>query len=482
VKNFFAARKGRLLAISCLLLATACQKHTPNLDTVDNLQSPSVPVGAQVTVSVHPEMVRVAVPPDFTGFSFETSKLTDSSFLSASNTQMIQMMKNLGNGCVRIGGWSSDDLMWAGSGAQPFAATQRNTLTPADIDRFAGFAQALGWPVIFGLNLGQFDTARAVSEAKYVTDALGSNLMALQNGNEVEVYGVTGLRGAPWEPAHFHKEWEQYFGAIRRALPRSTFAGPDVADQPAWISSFAFSEHGKIKFLDAHYYRAGPSSRPDINYETVLAKDIGLEYYLLQIANSGDSFHLPYRITECNSIWDYGKSGVSDVFASSLWALDFMYTVLQCRGLGINFHGGHGFYSPIDKVRGKLVARPEYYAMLAFHAGAKGKLVTVDAKMGNLNASVYACRNEDGEYVTLINKEKAQDIAFVIKPGMRATAAQVLPLTAPSLTSKDSVSFAGSTPDASGRFAPGPAVPYAADKGRFVVNVRAGSAAVVVIN
>jgi hypothetical protein len=155
--------------------------------------------------------------------------------------------------------------------------------------------------------------------------------------------------------------------------------------------------------------------------------------------------------------------------------------VLQCKGQGINFHGGHGFYSPIDRVRGKMVPRPEYYAMLAFHAGANGSLVPVDVNMHKLNASAYACRDADVEYVTLINKEKTQDIAFEIKPGQKARCARVLPLTAPSLTSKDSVTFAGSMPNDDGLFKPVKTAPYAPDNGNFIVNVPAGSASVVVI-
>jgi hypothetical protein len=484
MESFLFAKTRSFLIVGGLFLATACQKHMQQDKEGDNNLLPSpAPVGSLVRVTVHPEQEGIPVPPAFTGFSYETGILTDSTYMIPSNATLIRLMKNLGKGMLRIGGNSSDVVVWSRSPRH--ARTGKDSLTSSDIDRFSQFAKALGWPVLFGLNLGIYDTSRAVSEAICVSKSLGPLLAGLQNGNEVEDYVVTGARQLPWEPTNFHREWEQYFGAIRRALPASSFAGPDVSHRAAWISAFGTEEHANVQFLDGHYYRAGPARLPSITYDTLLRWDPGLTTYLNSFVNSGSPYNLPYRITECNSIWDYGKPGVSDVFASALWALDFMYIVLEFQGQGVNFHAGQGYYSPIDKVGQTFVAKPEYYGMLAFHAGAHGRLIPVDNKWGLPVSRAYACLDGKVEYVTLINKEKKKDIAFAIRPGMVATSARVLPLIAPSLAAKDGVSFAGRTVDADGRFVPGQGVCYAPNHGdylgNFIVNVPAGSAAVVII-
>ena len=478
--SFLFAKTRSLLVVGGLVLATACQKHTQYEEGGDNNLLPSPrPIGKLVTVTVHPDQEGVPVPPAFPGFSYEAGLLTDSTYMIPSNTVLIRLMKNLGNGMLRIGGNSSDNIVW--SPWPRHAETGRDSLTANDVDRFSQFAKALGWPVIFGLNLGMYDTSRAVSEAICVSKSLGALLAGFQNGNEVEDYGLMGVRPLPWETKHFHREWGQYFSAVRRALPNSSFAGPDISHNPAWVSSFASEKHANVQFLDAHYYRAGPSRLRSITYDTLLSWDPALSTYLTTFYNSGRPYNLPYRITECNSIWDYGKPGVSDVFASALWALDFMYMVLEFKGQGVNFHAGQGFYSPIDKVHETFVAKPEYYAMLAFHAGARGKLVPVDVNRGLPIARAYACLEGKVEYVTLINKEKTQDIAFNIQPGLNAAFAEVLPLSAPSLAAKTGVNFAGSAVDAAGGFTPGQGARYLPNRGNFIVNVPAGSAAVVII-
>ena len=128
----------------------------------------------------------------------------------------------------------------------------------------------------------------------------------------------------------------------------------------------------------------------------------------MQFLNTASGqYGLPYRISECNSVYDGGKTGVSDVFASALWALDFMWTVAENNGQGINFHGGSsGAYSPIVLENGAPIPKPEYYAMLAFKYGSAGGTI-IPATLGNTlyNCSAYAGKSGNLTYLTLINKD-----------------------------------------------------------------------------
>lgn len=463
------------LALLWVTLSSGCKK-----DSTSNILPPPAINGTPVNVTLHPDQPGYPVPATFTGFSYETGAVPDSNFLSPSNTVLVQLIRNLGKGYLRIGGNSSDRLVW--TGATRTVSTGKDSLATSDVDRLASFVRATGWPVIFGLNMGVFNTASAPGEAVYATQRFSTATTYLQSGNEPDLYARNGHRDPTYLYQNYQQQWEQYYKAVRNACPSCTFAGPDVAYNTSWIAGFSTGEHSNIGLVTGHYYRTGPASDSSITYKTILLPDTKLPKYLDALDNSAKAYQLTYRISECNSVYSGGRKGVSDVFASALWTLDFMWTALQHHCQGVNFHGGQGgAYTPIAMTNGVPVARPEYYALLAFHTGANGNLIPAEVNTGQLNTSVYASKDGNAEYVTLINKEEQQTIAFTIQPGLKATSAQVLPLTGPSLTATDGVTFAGNQPDATGHFTSGNGTTYSSSNGNFIVNIPAGSAAVVVI-
>ena len=217
--------------------------------------------------------------------------------------------------------------------------TGTDSLTTTDIDSLAAFAKAINWPVLFGLNLGSAPASIAASEAGYVATSLQSSLYAFQVGNEPDLFSNNEHRSSSYTFQTYQQEWNTYWAAVKKAVPQASFAGPDVADNTQWITSFAGNEAKNIKLLDEHYYRTGPASNTAITYQSILAPATKLPAYLQALNQASLTAMLPYRISECNSVYDGGKAGVSDVFAAALWALDFMWTVAETNGQGINFHG-----------------------------------------------------------------------------------------------------------------------------------------------
>jgi hypothetical protein len=436
------------------------------------------PVGTAVTVTLHPELLGTPIPATFLGFSYEVSSLPDSTFLRSGDGALLQLYQNLGAGYIRVGGNSSDEYTWTG---EPRTATLgKDSLTTTDIDGFASFVNATGWPVLFGLNLADNNASAAVNEAQYVQSKLGSSLFAFQIGNEADLFYENGLEPSTYNYADFRGQWEAYASAIRAVLPAAPLAGPDVAYNTTWIDSFAVEEHARVALIDGHFYRTGPASDPSITYETILAPDPALTTYLQALQHAAATYQLGFRVSECNSVYDGGKTGVSDVFASALWALDYMWSVAEAGGQGINFHGStSGAYSPVARSGGVWSARPEYYAMLAFKAGSAGTLITADASFGSLNATAYACLNNQTEYLTLINKD-TQNMAVTVTPGMPAHTVQVLRLSAPSFISKESITFCSTQVQSSGSYVQGTPENYGGGS-PYIVNVASGSAVVVVI-
>lgn len=439
-----------------------------------------------ITVAINQNQKGYHISSTFQGLSFETGLLTESpDYLSENNTVLVQLIKNLGPGILRIGGNRSDEINWVGD--TEVADTARNSLTTAEIDRLSAFSQAIKWQVLFGLNLANNDVNAAADEAHYLNQSLQRNLYALQSGNEPDVF-YPRWRPVTYNYNKFQKEWEGYFSAIKKSAPTVRFAGPDVDPfDPWWFSSFAENEQKNVRILDAHYYNTGPASDPSITYHNILTPSRKLDGFLVQLNKISASCHLPYRLSECNSVYGGGKKGVSDAFAASLWALDFMWVVAENNGQGVNFHGGTSrfAYTPIAVDHGTAAARPEYYAMLAFKHGAIGGTIipaTIADPRDYNNCSIYACANTNNTYsITLINKEDKKDFAFTVQLNKTATNIKIARLAAPDITSTTGVTFAGSSVNTDGTFTPQTIEQYAINGKSFVINVPAGSAAVVTV-
>ena len=446
---------------------------------------PPIPVGDNdgVIVTIDGSHPGYKISPIFEGLSFETEILTKNpEYLNINNNAFIQLIKNLGPGILRIGGGTSDKIDWTGKPRD--SNTPANILTTSDIDRLSAFSKAIGWQVLFGLNLGSNNVNASANEALYVYNSIGSNLYAMQFGNEANYFTANRLRNYDYGFNNYLVDWRAYYAAVRAVAPQLSFAGPDVVNSPDWIRSFADNENSEVKLIDGHYYITGPATDPSITYKNLLS-DYALSPYIQSIKDASSKYGLPFRITECNNIWGGGKAGVSDIFASALWALNFMWTVAEYNAQGINFHDGQGIiYSPLTMANGVAVVHPEYYAMLAFKYGSTGGTIvpaTVTAQGNNCNA--YACVNPDGSYsVTLINREEIKNLNFNIQLSQSASTIQVARLTAPSITATTGVTFAGSAVKTDGTFEAGTIEHYTINQKYFTVSMPANSAAVVTIH
>jgi hypothetical protein len=461
------------------LFMLGCKKDNTTATTATTLP---VANGFTVTVSVNQNQAGNPIPAKFEGLSFETKILSQNpEFLNVNNAVLIQLIKNLGPGILRIGGGTSDEVEWTGNART--ARSGEDSLTTTDIDRLSAFAKVIEWPVLFGLNLGSYDVPSAINEALYVHNSLNGNLYAFQSGNEPDVFNL-GARSSVYGYDDYKVEWENYLRAVKSLLPQDEFAGPDVAYNTDWYTSFTEGEHSKVKLLDGHRYIAGPASSPTITIHTILDYSLGLSIYLKPLKNEAAKFGVPYRITECNSIYGGGKPGVSDVFAATLYSLDFMWVVAANNSEGVNFHGGNGLcYSPVlMQTNNVYTAGPVYYAMLAFKYGSTGGTMVPTTTSNSSYCTAYTVANPDNTYsVTLINKDINNDYSFNLQLSKTASSVQIARLIAPSITSTTGITFAGASVKPDGTFAPGAKEEYTVNSKSFVINVPAGSAAVVTV-
>jgi len=87
-------------------------------------------------------------------------------------------------------------------------------------------------------------------------------------------------------------------------------------------------------------------------------------------------------IDETNSVVCWGASGLSNVFGSALWALDYALRLADHGVAGADFHGkvsGCNPYSPVCTLgrSRRLIAQPELYGLLAVRQVGAGRFLRV---------------------------------------------------------------------------------------------------------
>jgi hypothetical protein len=246
---------------------------------------------SEVTLVLDPERPLASMPADYNGLSYETSQLSEPDFFSASNKSLVALFRLLSpQGVLRLGGNSSDFCWWKTSASakapalkpppgplehnwMPHALT---AITPEAVDQLAGFLDATGWTLIYGLNLGTGTPQRAAEEAAYVAKKIGGRLQYLQIGNEPEYYRDPNnrLRPPTWNFAAYLAQWLQFARAVCARVRGAKLGGPDVGSNADWVASFArqapLELKGSIVACTGHYDAMGPPDDPTVNLERLL--------------------------------------------------------------------------------------------------------------------------------------------------------------------------------------------------------------------
>jgi hypothetical protein len=437
---------------------------------------------AAVRLAVDYEDAGRPIARDFIGLSYESAVVAANDFFTADNRTLLRLLRTLGpEGVLRIGGNTSERTLWR---TQDTPAPPENfVITPFAIDRLANFLRALGWRLIYGLNLAAGTPEDAAAEAAYVAHAAGPQLLAFQIGNEPDGFGRwSGVRPKTYDLAAFLDEWRRFHAAIRTAVPEARFAGPDVAAETGWIAPFADAAAGDLVMLTRHYYADGPASNPAVTLPRLLRSAGRIAPTLVEMAAIGTAHRLPWRIAETNSVYAGGRPRVSDTLGAALWGAELMFQIAAAGGAGVNFHAGEDkIYTPISHGRGGgLTARPLCYGMLMF-AQAGGDLVPARLDSGGAALAAYAVRAADGALrLVLINKD-ARAALMRIEPGRRFAKGDVSRLVAPALDATAGVRFGGATVDDYGGWAPATREDAQLDGDAVALDVPGASGALVTL-
>jgi hypothetical protein len=473
------------LSLNCTKTSPPISKLTkPIADPNPNAQSSASDI--QFSVSIDPTRPGFAIPNDFSGMSFEAHDLGETEYLAAQNTVLINLIKNLGQGYIRVGGNSVDNTQWTNGPRSN--NTPPNSMTTTDIDRFFAFAAATGWKVLFGLNLSTGTPSEAASEASYLYRIGANQLADLEIGNEPDLYSEFGQRPSSYTYSDFQQEFQSYVSAIKAIVPSASFSGPTTAGNIyEWLIPFAQNEYNTVNLITQHFYQMGPPNNASVTVDSLLSvNNPHLANLAKSIYSASEAHNLGYRISECNSVYNGGKDGVSNVFASALWAVDLMFTLAEQGCGGVNFHGGaNAIYTPIADSSLNLIPRPLYYGMLYFSTASKGSVLPVaTTSNASINLTVHAVLGSNNSVnLSLINKDETKDAFVNITTGSTLSTASILRLTASSLYATSGVSFGGSEVNPNGTWS-SVAEENAAitSTGGCTVRVPAGSAVLVTMH
>ena len=453
----------------------------------------AAPAGeTSIEVTVHPETPGLAIAPDFLGLSYEAPVLAKDYF-DVHHKDLRRLLANLGTGVLRYGGNSVEFTYWSRNGnvSAPHPKA-RAILTPKDLNRVFKFSKKTGWPVMLGLNLGHYNPQMAADEAAYAVKHGGKHLLALEIGNEPDLYPYWKLRPKTWDYAEFHKQFVAYLDAIRARAPHAPIAGPTTCCNAGfkWFPNFLDDEALQLVMATHHNYPTHASHqlpRTSPRYPTIerllepaLMAKVAKEVH--QLVQDSEAHHLQFRMAEANSnSYDGGVDGQGNVFGAALWGADYCFTLAQQGAVGVNFHGDfpRGYFGPLAISQGHYVTQPLYYGMLLFHAATPGRFVPVELHT-QANVSAYGVLAGDGElHLVLIDKDGKTPVEVRIAGLGSYQHASVLRLTGPGLSARSDITFGGHAVSSNGSWKPGPAQQVARAGEDFSLQLPAASAALV---
>ncbi len=464
---------------------------------VKHRPTPAKPRSIAVSVSIEASELGAPVPQDFLGLSFEVASLPQIASY-AGGGDLVTMLRSLGVGVLRFGGVTADEqIAWTDAGT-PRPAWALGVLEAGSLRQLGSLAAESGWHILLTLGLGHFEPQAAAREAAAAKAALGESLEAIEIGNEPDSYAKHGLRPDPWTPVQYDEQVTAYRAAIEALAPGIPLAGPDTSGSSAY-EKWGLSEaiYQRPAMLTGHHYPLGCNERPAPTISRLLSPQIrlleraSLRRYMF-IANETE---VPFRLDETNTVSCGGVPGVSDTFASALWAVGYLTQAMSMGVAGINLEGNPvncAGYTPVcaptpeDQATGELDAQPEWYALLLARVltGERPvRTIVGPTDRPNVVASAFVAADGTLQFVLVDDDPPgARSVAMHLHVGSAFHGATILSLTAPSPEAVSGVELGGQAVAANGAWSQPAVLPHVANRGGVItVQLAPSSAALVTV-
>jgi hypothetical protein len=396
---------------------------------------------------------------------------------------------------LRIGGSSADQSVWAPSKEMP---EWQFELTPSWLAQMREIVQRLHVKVILDLNLL---TATATQAAKWAATAERSlpagSIIGFEIGNEPDIHSPAlqpvprGVKLRARLTAHtYATTYASYDRRLDSAVPQIPLMGPALAEPQQnvnWISTLLASAPHGLTAITAHRYplsacaHTGPNA-PSIQRVLSERATAGMAATLAPAIRLASRAHLPLRLTEFNSVTCGGTQGVSDAFATALWAPDALFELIHAGVASAALHVRDNAINMAFSLTNKgLVAYPLLYGLVVYarSLGTDPRLLPTSIRMAKGNrVKVWTVLDGRLLRVLLINKADHRTQIALHIPALGS--ASVQRLLAPSVGSSKQITLNGQSLNPQGAWSGAAAhEPLMSAGGSYTLSLPPYSAAIV---
>ena len=405
----------------------------------------------------------IRIPRSFLGISAEYWTIPTWGHQARQLSRVFAMLSTDGSIRLRIGGDSADRAQWSPTKELPEWVFE---LTPSWLHQTSRIVRATGSALILDLNTMSSTPKLAARWARTALAGLpAGSVHAFEVGNEPDVYNqgawhhMTAGPGAPPLPSHITAAgYAHSFAAYARAVERVAHGVPLLAPALAepqknaeWISQLLAAPHPNLIGVTAHRYPYSACARTSApTYPTiprVLSEDAtaGMGRTAVKLEHMSDPARLPLWLTEVNSVTCGGTRGVSDTFATALWAPDALFELLRAGTEAAFVH----IRPPLTNMafsltRHGLAARPLLYGMILFAKmlGPGAELIPLHLLASpSLHLKAWAVRVNGGLMHVLVLNKAARSVLVRVRVPQTKDVAAVQRLRAPSIASTAGVTL-----------------------------------------
>jgi hypothetical protein len=458
-----------ILLISCLI--SCARRQPPQRPGIALPQKRTIatqatlPENPLATIQVDPLHLGAKIPNSFLGLSLDypevekamgTIRKPISSFVNLLN----HLRRFNGPPILRVGGDAQDESWFSNTRTQR-PDNVRFTINTDLIQSLDAAAQATQSKLILGLNLGADDPSILLNWVEAAqNDFLPEQIFAFELGNEPDNYqkhivNNRPLRGKHWDYETYSKQFDHYKEMLtnhfkgRKSLAAPAFAKAFIPDAPNFIER----ESMDLQMATLHYYPLNGCDETDSHARSSTSSSIQT---LLQPSSSKEFFKTfdpvfaisrrltgPLRIDDVAPVSCDGLPDVRQSFGAALWSLGFMFDFARAGGAGVNFRVSSTI-GPEPK------AAPIFYAMMLFAEATQNSSSFIPLQLeGSAAIRAWSVLDKNGMIRTVLVNTSGATGTVTLKIPHASSAATVVRLTAPSLTSQNGVKFGGQTFDQS---------------------------------
>ncbi len=433
-------------------------------------RSRRAPASPRAIVTIGSALSTAPVPRSFFGLSTEYWTLPLFERDTPAFERVLSLLHVTGDGplILRIGGDSADHSFWYPRlRKMPGWAYE---LTPAYLARIRALVERDRVKLIVDLNLLTDSPLTAAAWARAAETSLPrGSILGFEIGNEPDLYerrywvnltarSPLDTPAMPLEltPDTYVQDFASYARVLGEGSPDIPLVGPAVGHPRVglpFISTLIADQRPELGMVTGHLYpySACVKNPKSAGYPTVarLLSRHATSAFATDIASAVALSHgsgLTFRLTEFNSVTCGGKAGVSNTFATALWAPDALFTAMRAGVSGANLHVRQDTINAAFTInRHGLRPRPLLYGLMLFTRtlGPQAQLVRLHlAAARSLDLSAWAVQVK-GRILHVLLIDKGSRTAQVDLRLPATTPAAVQRLLAPSPHSRTGVTLNG---------------------------------------